>query len=460
MKEVNLITIGAGGGAYPAAFRLARAGQKVVMVDKKGLMSGNCLAEGCVPSKAIREAAGVFRQTQHMHNFGLSGSTAFDYSEVVAHKNRVQTLRYEQHGRELAEAKDHLKLIKGTARLIEPHIVEIETDAGLERYHADNIIIASGSDVAIPPIPGADLCITSRDIYGLNPPIVQPPKRIAIIGGGYIGLETASILSIFGVRVHVMEMMEQVLPGMDSDFVSLLVSLLDPRIELILEAQVERVDRKGELMSVHYSQDGQQKVIEGEQVMMAAGRRPVIPEGSEAIGLEFEHRGLKVNAALQTNFPHIYACGDVNGRSPLFHSAVRQSIVAAHNILAGNTPIDYMDFSAVPTTIFTFPEAAYIGITRNTAKNRGLSVVETGYAFTENARAQIFGETAGEVRLFFDVGSLRLVGGWVVGIDAANLINEIGLGVSSSLTAHDLARFPGQHPMAAEGISEAARSLF
>jgi dihydrolipoamide dehydrogenase len=460
MERVDTLTIGAGGGAYPAAFSLVRAGQRVFMVDKKGLMSGNCLAEGCVPSKAIREVAGFLRRAQQGQEFGLSGAENFDYAGVIAHKDRLQTQRYQQHDRQLAALGDRLKLIKGTARLIEPHVVEIEMDNDVGRYQADSIIIASGADVAVPPIPGTEYCLTSRDIYALDPRLARLPHRMAIIGAGYIGLETACILTVFGVKVSVLEMTGQALPGMDPDFVNQLVSLLDPRIDLILNAQVEKIEREDETTRVYYRQDGREKTIEAEQAMMAAGRKPVTPEGSEKAGLKVEHGRVQVSSALQTDVPHIYACGDVNGRSPLFHSAVRQSLVAAHNILAGNLPADYMDFDSVPTTIFTFPEAAYVGIVRDVAKRRGLSITEASYSFADDSRAQIFHETTGELRLFFETGNLRLVGGWVIGIDAANLIGEIGLAVSGRLTAHDLARFPDQHPMASEGISKAARSLF
>jgi dihydrolipoamide dehydrogenase len=170
--------------------------------------------------------------------------------------------------------------------------------------------------------------------------------------------------------------------------------------------------------------------------------------------------GLAVEASMQIpGYPHLYAPGDVNGRSMLFHSAVRQSLVAAHNILAGNHVVDRMDFDAVPATIFTSPQAAYVGITRALAAKRHVEVVEGAYALAHDARAQILGETYGEIRLFCNAESLRLLGGWVVGIDAAQLIGQIGEAVAAGLTAYDLARFADQHPTAAESIGKAARSI-
>jgi len=459
VEKVDALTVGAGGGAYPGAFRLARAGRRVVMVDPKGVMSGNCLADGCIPSKSVREVADLYRRARRGQKFGLAGATDFNYAAVIAHKDGVQIRRYQQHDRELAEMGDRLRLVKGTARFLEPHVVEVPTDDGTHRYSADSIIIASGAEVAVPPIPGAELCLTSSDIFALRPKFRRLPQRMVIIGAGYIALETACMLSVFGVGVSVL-VRSQVLRTMDPDFVSQLMGLFDPGIELVFDAEVGTIDRDEKAARVHYRQHGREQVIEAEQVMMAAGRKPVIPEGCEEVGVNVEHGRILVDATLQTSVPRIYACGDVNARSPLFHSAVRQSLVAAHNILSGNVPSDYMDFESVPTTLFTFPEAAYVGITRDQARRRGLSVVEAPYPFAEDTRAQIYDETAGELRLFFEAGSLRVLGGWVIGIDAGNLIGEIGLAVSSRLTAHDLARYPDQHPMASEGVSKAARSLF
>lgn len=460
MNEVDTLTIGAGGGAYPAAFRLARAGQRVVMVDAKGIMSGNCLAEGCIPSKTVREGAALLRRVQRGGTFGLrAGPVKADYGGVVTHKDWVQELRYAQHAAELAELGERLQLVAGTATFLDPHTVEVERDGRRERYRASNILLASGSDISVPAIPGAELCLTSHDLFALHPALRQLPASLLIVGGGYIGLEVASIFRVFGVAVTVLEMMPQLLPGMDPDFAALLGSLLDPEIRVLLGARVHGVERSPGGLRVAYERGGVTETAEAEQVLMAVGRHPVLPPGTAEVGIALDRGRPVINASLQTSLPHVYAPGDVNGRSMLFHSAVRQSLVAANNVLNGNRPCDAMDFEAVPTSIFTFPEAAFVGLTRAEARQRGVEVVEAAYAFEQDTRAQIMVEREGEVRLFFDPGSLRLLGGWVVGVDAANLIGEIGLAVSAHLTAYQLARFPDQHPMASEGIGKAARLL-
>lgn len=462
MREVDTVTLGAGGGAYPAAFALARAGRQVVMVDAKGVMSGNCLAEGCVPSKAVFEVAELRRRLRLAPMGGALGQLGdpVDYQAVVAHKDDVQRTRYRQHDAELAVESRRLQLRHGTAKLLDAHTIEVATDAGVEQFRAGHVIVATGSDVFIPPIPGAELCVTSHDLFALDPAVTALPERLAVIGGGYIGLEVACMFQGLGSTVTVVEALDQLLSGMDPDFVTLVADGLDPAITVRLGAAVTGITKSGSGLEVHYSHGGAAHQVEVDLVLMAVGRHPVIPEGAEAIGLTLDGRGLAVGPSLQVpTHPHIYAPGDVNGRSPLFHSAVRQSLVAAHNILAGDRVVDRMDFTSVPTTIFTAPEGAYVGVIRSTASSQGIPVIEAAYALRTDSRAQILAEPYGEIRLFFHAESLQILGGWVVGIDAAQLVGEIGQAVAAGLTAYDLARFADQHPTAAEGISRAARSV-
>lgn len=457
-ETIDVLTIGAGGGAYPAAFWLAKRAQRVVMVDPKGVMSGNCLAEGCVPSKVVREMARHVTRHRRFESYGMGGEPTIDYRKIIAHKDNVQRSRYIQHGEELVRSRN-IELIKGRASLQDPHTVTVETDAGDRRYTVRHIIVASGADVFVPSIPGAELCLTSSDLYRLNPTVKVLPQTLTVIGGGYIGVETASFYAALGVHVTVLERGRQLLSGMDPDMVAMLVPLLDPRIRVMFEVDVDRIEQGVHGMTVHYRQGDFSGKELSDQVLIAAGRRPVLPEGLAALDIEVGHTGIAVNGALQTSHPHIYACGDVNGRVPLFHAAVRESLVAAHNIMAGDVAADTMDFTNVPTTVFTLPAAAYVGMTRTAAAQRGVAVVEAGYEFLEDSRAQIFGETGGGLRLFFEPRSLRLIGGWVVGIDAGNLIGEIGLACANGLTAQQLAAFADQHPMTSEGIGHAARSL-
>ena len=458
--DYDLITIGAGGGAYPAAFRLAHAGMRVLMVDWKGVMSGNCLAEGCVPSKAVREVAEQWGRQRRFSSFGLKGEIAFDFLAMMEHKDSVQRLRYEQHDQELSRTPG-LSLLKGAARMISGHEVSVLTDEGEKRFSGQSILIASGSDVFIPPIPGVNLCLTSHDLYKLDSPIQSSPSSLVVIGGGYVGLETATFFASFGTSVTVLEMGDALLPGVDPEIVAMLVPQLSSSITTVLSSQVLSVSLRGDgKRIVRYRQNHEEADVVAEMVFLAAGRRPVIPDGVREIGVVMSQKGIAVDDRMRTNIPHIFACGDVNGKTPLFHAAVRQSLVCAHQIMGGDFSSDRMDFESVPTTVFTLPAASYVGLTPSVLKERKILFKRASYLFEEDSRAQIFGETGGGVHLFFHFETLKLLGGYVVGIDAENLIGEIGLAVSAGLSARDLASFADQHPMASEGISRAARSFF
>lgn len=459
VHEVDLFTIGAGGAAYPAAFLLARAGLRVVMADTKGVMSGNCLAEGCVPSKSVREMAAHRARQRRFSPWGLPGELPVDYRKVVAHKDRVQKDRYDQHAREMAEVPS-LRLVAGRARFLDDHTIAVEGNQGEERYRARHIIVASGSDIVRPPFPGADLFLDSRDFFALNPTLTERPSSLVIVGGGYIGLETATMFHALGTEVTLIEKGPRVLSGMDAAMVKELCGLLDPGIRILRNATVLKAEKTDSGVALHYRVgEGSPEVVHAEKGMVAVGRRPVVPEGFEAIGGKVGPHGIVADLSCQTSLPHIYAAGDVNGISPLFHSAVRQSLVAAHNILAGGRAVDAFNPAAVPVTVFTLPEAAWVGLVPDEAHRRGIPFVTGRYDFAEDSRAQILGETGGGITLLFEPGSLRLLGGTIVGVDAASLVGEIGLAVAGRLTARDLAHFPDQHPMAAEGVGKAARTL-
>ncbi len=461
MKIVDVLTIGAGGGAYPAGFRLAKAGMEVVMIDDKGVLSGNCLAEGCVPSKAIRESVNLYRNSKKFNFWGLDGNVSFEYKNIVAHKDNVQKFRYAQHAEELKAVFPQLRLIKGNAKFIDDHTLEVKTQNETEIYRAKRaIIIASGSETSILPISGAELCITSHDIFSMNPKVQTFPKTLTIIGGGYIALESATFFNELGTKVKLFEITDRVLGGkIDYRFSNTIRQFIDPNIEIFTNAQVMEVESVSNGYKVRYVKDEKEEIVTSDLVMIAVGRKSVIPEGADKIGIKIEQGRIVVNNALQTNFPHIYAPGDVNGISMLFHSAVRQSLVAANNIMAGNTQNDYMNFKTVPTTIFTFPEGAYVGILPDEAKSKNIELVETFSPFRIDARAQIYGELDGEIREFFDAETMKIVGGWVIGLDAGLLIGEIARLVEGGFTVKEVSEFADQHPTTAEGIVKAARKL-
>ncbi len=450
--ETDVLTIGAGGGAYPGAFRLAKAGFDVIMVDKKGVMSGNCLAEGCVPSKVIREQIHTYIRFRT-----FSGTESpVDYKKIIAKKDEVQNVRYKLHEEEL-KAYKNLRLLKGVARFKDEHTVVVESDKGEDTIKAKHIIIASGADVFVPPIKGKEYAITSTDIYKLNPNLNYIPKDFAIVGGGYIGLETAFYFASLGSNVYIFEKLDRVLAGIDRYATQTLLKYLPKNIKIFTSVEVEEIALKDKKKLISYKEGDNIKSLEVDEVLLAVGRRPVIPDGAD----KFLHinKAIEINNACQTNIPHIYASGDVNGKVPLFHAAIRQSMVCAYNIMANNTPIDYADFENVPFTVFTIPAMSFVGITKEKAEKLGVDIVESSFDLREDSRAEIYSEE-GELRLFFDAKSLKLIGAYIVGTDAEQLVSHLGLAIKLGATAKDLAEYQDQHPMTQECISKAARKLF
>jgi dihydrolipoamide dehydrogenase len=456
-SNVDVMVIGAGGGGYPAAFRLARAGRSVAMVDPIGNLGGDCLAEGCVPSKAVREAALARTWPRKYPLFGLRGNTPeVDWGGVLAHKDRVQSLRYAQHRQEIAASK--ITIHKGIGRIVDAHSVEVTTEAGeIFHYGAERLIIATGSRPHRLPIPGAELAITSHDLFRLGADLPFPHRLVAI-GGGYIGLETASMLGNLGAQATVLEVTGQVLPGVDEELARFLHTALAHRLELIMHARVTAIERAAAGgLQVRYESGGEPRSVSADCVLMATGRETVVPEGLPSLGLQ---RGpLAVDERLRTTIPHIYAPGDVNGRSMLFHSAVCQSLIAAEDILSNGRAPARMNFDSVPFTVFTNPEVAWVGLTASAAMRRGIETVTSRYDFRNDSRAQIFDEMQGYLALVFARQTGVLVGAQVAGLDAAQVIAPLALSVHTGTTAETLSLMAFPHPMITEGINKAARDI-
>ncbi len=451
MEYYDVITIGAGGGAYPGAFRLAKSGMKVLMVDEKGVLSGNCLSEGCVPSKAIIETVHNYKRMKDFYDFSI------DYKKIIKRKDDVQAYRYKNHAEELKNSG--ALLIKGKAVLIDDHTLLVKTETGETKYNYKYLIIASGSYTYMPPIPGIEYAVTSKEFYEMDPEVKKVPDSIAVIGGGYIGVETASFLSLLGSKVHLIERSERILMDMDNEIIEKLMPLL-PDMTVHLNNEVTKIDKTGNKYAVYIKDsDGEEYTLNTDLVMMAAGREPLIPDGIEKTEIEYSGHGIKVDSSMKTNIKNIYATGDVNGIAPLFHAARRQSIVAANNILSNGICTDYFEPSNVPFTLYSVPNMAFAGILPQEAKKKGINYKKAVYKMKYDTLAEVYNEEYGEIDLIFN-DEMKIIGGYVIGNDAGNIINEIAIGIKKGLSARDFAEMAHQHPMTFEGIDTAARELY
>ena len=456
-RQVDVMVLGAGGGGYPAAFRLAQAGRTVAMVDPFGNLGGDCLAEGCVPSKAVREAALARTWFTKYPLFGLRGECpGADWRGVLAHKDRVQTLRYAQHAAELAASI--VTMHKGAGRLLDDHAVEVTCDDGeVLRYHARSIIIAIGSRPHRLPISGAEFAVTSHDVFRLGADLPFP-QRLVAIGGGYIGLETVSMLQNLGAKAVVLEAAGQILPGADPDLAAFLHAALARRVDILVDAKVTAIERAATGgLRVFYDTAGAERSVDADSVLMATGRETVVPPGAAALGLP-ARGNIPVDSRLRTKLGHIYAPGDVNGRSMLFHSAVCQSWIAAGDILNDGRGTVEMNFLSVPFTVFTEPEVAWVGMSDAEAARGGVKTAVSLYDYRTDPRAQIFDETAGFIKLVFATATRRLIGAQVAGLDAAHVIAPLALAVHTGAGVETLSSLAFPHPMISEGINKAARA--
>ncbi len=396
---MKIIIIGAGPGGYETALLAAKRGVEVVLVEA-GPVGGTCLNEGCIPTKAFCKNAEVLEGLREASEFGVTDlSYGFDFSKVVERKNAVvEQLR---GGVEGLLAHKLITLVRGKASFKDDHTVVVTSSASseegttLQEYSADYIIIATGSVSASLPIPGADLpgLLTSREILDMK----EVPSSLCVIGGGVIGLEFASIFRSFGSEVTVLEYCKDILPRFDTDLAKRLKQSLGKKgIEIVTQAQVtgiELLQDDTEAYQVTYTRKDKEETVRAEKVLMAVGRRANTSSlNLSDAGVEFTKRGVTVNEHMQTNVPHIYAIGDINGLMMLAHAATFQGIVALDHIMGVSNGID---LSVMPAAVFTSPEAASVGLTEDECKEKGIPVKCLKSFFRANGKAVTMGETDG-----------------------------------------------------------------
>jgi len=454
--KFDVVVIGAGGGGYPGAFRLAKSGFNVLMADPKGELGGNCLYSGCVPSKTVREIAETVWRAKKM----IKHDIPIDFEAIQNHKDYVQEIRFKQHKRELAEYNT-LTFYKGIVKIKDPTHVIVKTDEGKEiEAETKYIIVASGSEPFRPNFPGSEYCITSDDLFSYKTPLRKLPQDMVIIGGGYIAIEVASVFGILGVKTHLLVRGDRVLRGIDEEIVNTLLPILKLDIRYnspVLEVKKVKED---EYEVIYSGKDGSKKSITTNMVLLATGRKPVLPEGIENIGVALDKtKHIVVDEAMRTNLPNVFATGDVNGKAPYFHAAVRMSIATAYNIMSNGAPVDYVDIKSIPVTVYSVPSASFVGIMPSQARKMGIEIVEATYNMEDEVMSQIYDEREGMLKLIFERGSLRLIGAWMVGVHSQYVINELGQAVAHGLTAKQLASFADQHPATNEIVAYASRKV-
>lgn len=437
MNIFDLIIIGAGPGGYETASRAAATGLQVVLFERDYL-GGTCLNRGCIPTKTFAHAADIANDVRSAAAYGIETSAPrIDLSALVERKNAVvEQLR---QGIEMALSK--VKIVKSEAHFIDSKTVEADG----ELYTAERIIIATGSAPAMLPIPGAELAVTSDALLDLT----VMPQSMAIIGGGVIGLEFASIFNALGCKVTVIEYCKEILPPFDKDIAKRLRNALTAAgITFYTSSEVTAIEAPGK---VKFLQKGKEAEADADIVVMAVGRRPVFPAGLEAAGVASTRRGITVDpATLLTTADGVYAIGDVNGLCMLAHAASAQG----QRVLGQNINLD-----VIPAAVFTSPEAAMAGLTEEQCKAAGIPVKTAKSLFRANGKAVSMNSTDGMVKLIINADTRRILGCHILGPHAADIIHEVALLMANDLPVDDLTATIHAHPTLSEALLSAAHSL-
>jgi dihydrolipoamide dehydrogenase len=457
-NQYELVIIGGGPGGYVAAVRAAQLGAKVALVEKDRV-GGTCLNRGCIPTKALVRSVEVLQLVDQSPAFGVVvEEPAFDFARIMTRKNEI-VARLVGGVEGLLKAYK-VEVVSGTATVREPGLVLVNSANGnqfpassFQRLISKNILIATGSVPARPPIAGLDApgVLTSADVLELK----EAPDSLAVIGGGVIGLEFASIFHALGTKVIVLEMLPTLLPTVDGELARRYKSHLQRGgVEVHLRARVEEIRPKGDGLAVRVADSGEE--VEAEKVLVATGRVPYTEGlGLEELGVQRERGAIVVDEHMATNVPGIYAIGDVTGGIMLAHLASRQGEVAVENILG--YPVA-MDYRAVPNCVFTLPEIAGVGLTEQEAKSEGLDYEVARFPFSASGRALTIGETTGLVKLICERESGKVLGMHIMGTQASDLIAEGTLAIQVGATAKDIAETIHAHPTLPEAIMEAAKA--
>ena len=460
--DYQLIIIGSGPGGYVAAIRAAQLGLKTAVVEEWSI-GGTCLNRGCIPTKALLHASGLYQEMQReAAEVGIiSNPPALDWEKMHAHKaEAVAKLR---SGVETLLKANGVEILRGHGKALAAGTVEVTDSEGQSAvYHTENILLASGSEPDLLDIPGKDLpgVITSDDLLEGEVPRYQ---SIGIVGGGVIGCEIANFFQEIGTRVVIVEFLPRILGRMDKDHATTLASLFKRRgIQILLNSGASRVEKQADgTLRLFYETHKKDSVSEGfvdvEAVLIAKGRKPVTENLlGDGLCLEMNRRFVKVNEHFETSTPHIYAIGDLIGGLQLAHQAEAEGMAAVAYI-AGKEP--ETDPNLVPAVVYTNPEMASIGLTEEEAEAEGRKVKIGKYLMAGNSKAIIDGMERGFVKIIADAETDKVLGMHIFSNRASDLISEWAAILANGLTAAELRKGMRPHPSYCEGISEALEAL-
>jgi dihydrolipoamide dehydrogenase len=459
--ECEMLVLGSGPGGYSAAFRSADLGMKTVLVERYPTLGGVCLNVGCIPSKALLHIAAVMDEARLLAEHGVAfGSPKVDLDKLRAWKTKVVgKLTGGLTG--MAKARK-VEVVRGVGAFLDPHHVEVELTEGPDQARTatkkvvrfQKAIIAAGSQsVRLPFLPDDPRIVDSTGALELP----ALPKRLLVVGGGIIGLEMGTVYSTLGARLDVVEMLDGLMLGADRDLVKVWERINKPRFDRVM-LKTRTVGAEAKKDAIHVRFEGEQ-APSGPQpydmVLVSVGRSPNGRNiGADKAGVAVTDRGfIPADAQMRTNVPHIHAIGDIVGQPMLAHKAVHEGHVAAE-AAAGEK--SFFDARVIPSVAYTDPEIAWVGLTEDEAKTKGIKVQRAQFPWAASGRAIANGRDEGFTKLLFDDATHRVVGGGIVGTHAGDLVSEIALAIEMGADAVDIGRTIHPHPTLSESVGFAA----
>ena len=451
----DVIVIGAGPGGYVCAIRAAQLGLKVACVEKRDTLGGTCLNIGCIPSKALLQSSEEYEHTRHAladHGVIVDG-VRLDLDRMQARKREVVAANTK--GIEFLFRKHKITWLKGAGRIAAPG----QVDVGGTIHAARHIVIATGSEST--PLPGVTVdetrIVTSTGALELD----RVPEHLVVIGAGVIGLELGSVWRRLGSKVTVVEFLDRIVPGMDTEIARNFQRILTKQgmiFRLGSKVTAASVNDQGVSLTVEPVKGGAAQTITADIVLLAIGRRPYLDGvGLDTVGVALDERGrVKTDAHYATNIPGIYAIGDAIAGPMLAHKAEEEGVALAERLVG---QAGHVNYGAIPGVVYTWPEVATVGETEESLKQAGIAYNVGKFPFTANGRARAMGEMDGFVKLLADKTTDRLLGAHIIGPDAGTLIAELATAIEFGASAEDVARTCHAHPTLSEAVKEAALAV-
>src|SRR5579864_7583976 len=455
----DAVVIGGGPGGYNAAIRLGQLGLSVACIDKRGVFGGTCLNIGCIPSKALLYTSELFEEaSKDFAKLGIKAEVALDLKAMMAHKDKV--VGELTRGVEFLFKKNKVEPVIGEARLVSPGKIEVKGKDGAARsIEAKNVVLASGSDVT--PLAGVSIdetrIVSSTGALALG----SVPKRMLVVGAGYIGLELGSVWRRLGSEVTVVEFLDRIAPGLDGEIARQFHRLLQRQgMKFQLSTKVTAVEKKADALkvTVEPTNGGAAQTLETDVLLLSIGRRPYTDGlGLERGGVALDARGrIVTDGYFRTSVAGIWAIGDAREGAMLAHKAEDEAVACAERIVG---KAGHVNYDAIPAVVYTAPEVASVGKTEEELKSAGVSYKAGKFPFTANPRAKTIARTEGLVKILADTKSDRVLGVHIVGAEAGNMISEAALAIEFGASSEDIARTSHPHPTLSEAVRQAAMGV-